>query len=84
MIILNESILVDRPIQEVFKFTSNFSNIEQWGPGVKSSIKRSTGAVQVVTQYDLILEYGLFRPKMQYRITYYEPYSKVVLKGFGE
>jgi NAD(P)-dependent dehydrogenase (short-subunit alcohol dehydrogenase family)/carbon monoxide dehydrogenase subunit G len=84
MIILNESILVDRPIQEVFKFTSEFSNIEQWDPGVASSIKTSSGAVQVGTQYDLILKYGLFRPKMQYQITHYEPYSKVVLKGSGE
>jgi dehydrogenase/reductase SDR family member 12 len=84
MIILNESILVDRPIQEVFKFTTEFSNIEQWDPGVASSLKRSSEAVQVGTQYDLILRYGLFRPKMQYRITRYEPYSKVVLKGSGE
>ena len=84
MIILNESILVVRPIQEVFEFTSEFSNIELWDPGVASSIKTSAGAVQVGTQYDLILKYGLFRPKMQYRITHYEPYSKVVLKGSGE
>ena len=107
MIILNESILVDRPIQEVFKFTTEFSNIEQWDPSVASSLKRSSEAVQVGTkydlilklilqdwihylpvqvgtQYDLILKYGLFRPKMQYRITHYEPYSKVVLKGSGE
>jgi dehydrogenase/reductase SDR family member 12 len=84
MIILNESIFVARPIQEVFEFTSEFSNIEQWDPSVASSKKTSPGTVQVGTQYDLILKYGLFRPKMQYRITHYEPYSRVILKGSGK
>ena len=84
MITLNESIQVDRPLPEVFTFTSDFSNIALWDPGVASSVKKTSGDVQAGTQYDLILKYGPFRPKMHYQITHYEPFSRVVLRGLGE
>ncbi|SDU56454.1 SDR family NAD(P)-dependent oxidoreductase [Desulfobacula phenolica] len=83
MIVLNESILVQKPIESVFNYTSEFSNIQNWDPGVVSSVKKSLGDVSAGTQYDLILKYGPFRPKMQYVVTEYEPFSRVVLKGKG-
>ncbi len=83
MIVLNESILVHKPTKSVFNYTSEFGNIQSWDPGVASSVKKSPGDVRVGTQYDLILKYGPFRPKMQYVVTEYEPFSRVVLKGKG-
>ncbi len=84
MIELKEVISVNRPIDHVFKFTSNFTFIEQWDPGVVSSVKLSQGPVGVGTEYELALCYGIFRLKMRYRIIEYEPPVKVVLEGMGK
>ncbi len=84
MIRLKESIHVERPLVEVYNYISNFSHIQDWDPGVVSSIKRHQKVTGVGSQYDLVLKFGPFRPKMKYEITEYEPHSKVVLKGEGE
>lgn len=84
MIKLNESIHVPNALEAVFTYTSDFSNIKDWDPGVAVSQKRSKGGAQVGSTYDLTLCFGPFRPKMEYTITAYKPFSKVTLNGRGE
>lgn len=83
MIRLKESILVARPLDDVFGYTSDFSHIQHWDPGVISSIKIDSKPTGVGAQYDLVLRFGPFRPKMRYEIIEYHPFSRVVLKGQG-
>lgn len=84
MIILQESIHVNRPIESVFKYTSDFANIQEWDPGVGSSVNPHPGDPGVGSVYDLVLKFGPFRPKMQYVVTALEPCSQVVLNGRDE
>ncbi len=84
MIKLNESIHVLNALEAVFTYTSDFSNIKDWDPGVAVSQKRSKGGIRVGSTYDLTLRFGPFRPKMKYTITAYIPFSKVILKGRGD
>jgi len=84
MIKLNESIHVPNSLEACFSYTSDFSNIKDWDPGVASSVKRSKNGAEVGTEYDLTLRFGPFRPKMRYVIEAYVPFSKVILKGSGE
>ncbi len=84
MIRLKETLFVERSLPYVFRYTSDFANIQDWDPGVISSSKIHSKESGVGAAYDLVLKFGPFRPKMKYEIIEYEPYSKVVLKGAGD
>lgn len=83
MIRLQQTIDVPRPLQEVFDYTSNFSNIAQWDPGVAESSKLSPGTVGVGTEFRVVVKFGLMTTPMNYIIMVYEPASRVVLEGKG-
>ncbi len=84
MIRLKESICVERALSDVFRYTCDFSNIQDWDPGVVTSVKRHSKITGAGSEYDLVLKFGPFRPKMKYEIITYQPFSRVVLKGTGE
>ena len=84
MIRLEESIRVDRPIHDVFRYTADFSNIEQWDPGISESKKVSAGPVGVGTQFSVMVKSGPSRIPMVYSVTEYAPPNRVVLEGKGK
>ncbi|NDY72555.1 dehydrogenase [Desulfobacter hydrogenophilus] len=84
MIRLKESILVERSLGYVYRYTSDFSHIQDWDPGVISSFRVDQKKIGVGSRYDLVLKFGPFRPKMRYEIVEYAPLSRVVLNGVGE
>lgn len=75
---------VARPQSEVFAYTADFSNIQDWDPGVVSSNKITEGPVGVGTRYDLEVRFGAGTSPMVYEIAVYEPDHRVVLAGRGE
>lgn len=81
MIRLKETIHVKKDIRSAFCYVSDFSNIQEWDPGVVSSQKTTEGESGLKTTYDLVLKFGLSRPKMTYSIVEYQPPARVVLKG---
>ena len=81
---LQEQRWVDLPRSEVFTYTSDFSNIADWDPGISSSEKVTDGPVGVGTQFDVKVRFGLGTIPMTYTITEYEPDTRVVLIGRGE
>ncbi|NJN47648.1 MAG: SDR family NAD(P)-dependent oxidoreductase [Candidatus Competibacteraceae bacterium] len=83
MIRLQETIEVPRPIAEAFSYTSNFSHIAEWDPGITESIKLSPGAIGVGTRFQLTVKFGLSSTLMDYVITTYDPPDCVVLEGEG-
>ncbi|WP_300672809.1 SDR family NAD(P)-dependent oxidoreductase [Desulfoluna sp.] len=83
MIELKETISVRRPIDDVFRYLSDFTNIEQWDPGVVRSVMVSQGPVQLGAAFELTLRYLFFPVRMIYTIAEYEAPYRVVLKGMG-
>ena len=81
MIRLHESIEVARPVEEAFFYTSDFSNIAQWDPGVADSRKASPGAVGVGTAFKVLVRFGPRRIPMDYVVRAYDPPHRVVLEG---
>lgn len=81
---LHETRLIDRPKEEVFEYTADFSNIEEWDPGIASSRKLTDGPVGVGTEYEVMVSFGAQRLPMVYEITEYQPNDRVVLVGRGE
>ncbi|HEY5890825.1 MAG TPA: SRPBCC family protein [Acidimicrobiia bacterium] len=81
---LEEKRWVERPQGEVFEYTADFSNIQDWDPGVVASRKLTPGTVGKGTEFELEVKFGSGTIPMIYEITEYDPNSKVVLVGRGE
>jgi hypothetical protein len=75
---------VERAQVEAFLYTADFSNIEDWDPGVVSSRRLGQGPVGVGSQFELEVEFGSGTMPMVYEITQYEPSNRVVLVGRGD
>ncbi len=80
---LHEIRHIDRPLQEVFAFTADFSNAETWDPGVASSKAVGEADAGVGSKYDLMVSFGSREIPMTYEITRWEEDSRVVLEGRG-
>lgn len=78
---LHETRQIDRPLSEVFAFTADFANVEQWDPGVESSRRIDDGPVEVGARYDVVATFGSRRVPMVYEVSEYEPDRVVVLMG---
>lgn len=72
-----------RSLEEAFEYTSDFSNISDWDPGVTESKKIGTAAMGIGTRFDLTVKVGVGTTSMTYEITQYEPPNRVVLIGSG-
>jgi carbon monoxide dehydrogenase subunit G len=81
---LHEQRRVNRPQDEVFEYTADFDNIEDWDPGVAASSRRGEGPIGVGTKFDLDVRFGRAVIPMLYEITEFEPNTRVVLVGKGE
>jgi len=84
MIRLEETITVALPIKDVFKYTSDFANIDEWDPGVADSEKISPGPVGIGSEFKVILKFAFRKVPMNYRIVEFHPPEMVVLKGVAE
>lgn len=80
---LHEIRHIDRPLNEVFAFTADFSNAERWDPGVASSKPMEEGAARVGSRYEVLVLFGSREIPMTYEITDLEQNSRVVLEGRG-
>jgi hypothetical protein len=74
---------VTRPQPEAFEYTADFSNIEEWDPGVVASRKVTEGPIGVGTRFELEVKFGVGTTPMTYEITVYQPDHRVVLVGDG-
>ena len=80
---LHESIQTSLPLDETFAFIADFANSQHWDPGVATSERLDPGPVGLGARYQLgVRMRGRVAP-MEYRITTYEPTSRVVLTGEG-
>lgn len=81
---LHETRLIARPVDEVFSFAADFTNIERWDPGVSSSRKVGENPPGVGTCYELMVSFGSSEVPMTYEVTVWEPDRRVVLVGTGK
>jgi carbon monoxide dehydrogenase subunit G len=80
---LHERIETTLPIEDAFAFVADFANASRWDPGVATSERIDAGPVGLGARYRLgVRMRGRVAP-MGYRITTYEPPTRVVLTGAG-
>ena len=80
---LHERIHTTLPIEDTFAFIADFANSSRWDPGVATSERIDAGPVALGARYDLgVRMRGKVAP-MEYRITTFEPPTRVILTGEG-
>ena len=75
---------VRTPQAEAFAYTADFSNIENWDPGVARSKKVGDEPVGAGTKFELDVRFGGSTIPMVYEINVYDPNQRVVLIGKGD
>lgn len=66
-----------------FAYIADFANAVHWDPGVAGSERINDGPVEVGARYRLDVRLGGRIVPMEYRISVFEPSSRVVLVGRG-
>ena len=80
---LHETIETSLPAEEAFAYIADFANSQFWDPGVATAERIDPGPVGLGARYKVnVLLRGKPSP-MEYRITTYEPSTRVVLTGEG-
>lgn len=83
MPLLQETLEVDRPLDEVFAFIGDFANTKDWDPGVSDSRQVTDGPAGVGTRYAVDVVFNGRRLPMTYEVTAWDPPNRVVLHGEG-
>jgi uncharacterized protein YndB with AHSA1/START domain len=71
------SVVINRPLDEVFAFASNPENHEQWGSAMSGVVKTSEGPLAVGTTYRGVNRFLGQRIEWTCEVTEYQPDRKV-------
>ena len=71
------SITIDRPVEEVFAFASNFEKHEEWGSVVSGVVKTSEGPLGVGTSYRGTAQFLGRQMEWTSEVTEFQPPEKV-------
>lgn len=75
-ITLDETIVVERPLAEVFAYVSEFSRIEEWDPGVARGVRLTDGAPGVGSEFRIDMKAGF---SLHYSVVEFEPQRRLLM-----
>ena len=78
-----ESIVIARPVNTVFEYLADFSNIPQWRGAVAESSMKTDGPVGVGTRFETVSQFLGRRSASIQEVTDYEPDAKLAYVGDG-
>jgi NAD(P)-dependent dehydrogenase (short-subunit alcohol dehydrogenase family) len=74
---LDETIAVNRPINEVFAYVSEFSHVAEWDPAVSRARRLTPGAPGIGSEYWVQLKAGF---PLHYRVVEFEPDARMLMR----
>ncbi|MDH3308194.1 MAG: SRPBCC family protein [Acidimicrobiia bacterium] len=83
MVRLEETIVVEKPIDRAFEYASHWENIATWDPGTAAATKTFEGPPHVGGVYDLEVLFMGRTSSMTYTITDMHHPTRLVVKGTG-
>jgi len=83
MTTLHEQVETTLPIEDVFAYVADFANSREWDPGVAAAERLDGGPVGLGSHFRLGVRLGPRVAPMEYRISVFEPPTRVVLVGSG-
>ena len=81
---MDDLIVINRPIQEVFDYVTDHSNDKYWKPFVTESRKISEGLIGVGTWLEIVTFVWGYRRAGEVEILEYEPYHSFAYRGNDE
>lgn len=70
-----------RPPQELFAYLSDFSNAQEWDPGVVEATRGGEGPVEVGAEFRLVAAFLGRRVPLTYTVTALDPPRSVTFRG---
>ncbi len=83
MTTLHELVETTLPIEDAFDYVADFANSREWDPGVATAKRLDGGPVGLGSQFRLGVRLGPRVAPMDYRISVFEPPTRVILVGSG-
>jgi uncharacterized protein YndB with AHSA1/START domain len=77
LITIEHHITIDKPVEEVWKFLTDFENIPRWDIGVRETRKTSSGPAGLGTTFQNAGPFLGHDAVREYKVTEYEPNKKV-------
>ena len=71
------------PIEAAFEDLADFSNTALWDPGVTRAVRLDDGPVRLGSRFEVHFRSFGRTEKLEYRITRFEPPTRIVLRGGG-
>lgn len=81
MITVQRSLDIDRPVEVVFAFLSDFAHTEQWDPGTVTTTRADTGPLGVGARYHNVSEFRGRRTELQYRVMRFDRNEHLTFTG---
>ena len=81
MITFEKTVVINRPLEEVFAFVAAGENWSQWAMELVETTKTSEGPLGVGTTYTHVAQMLGRRIENGYEVTEYEPNSKISMKS---
>ncbi len=78
------SLTTHQPPREVFSYLSDFSNSQEWDPGVVSAERTTPGGIAEGAEFRLVARFLGSESALTYRIVEYNPPSAVTFHGENE
>ncbi|MCB1706198.1 MAG: SDR family NAD(P)-dependent oxidoreductase [Halioglobus sp.] len=81
MTVLHESADIDRPVEEVYAYVSDFATTEEWDPTVLGARKLTPGAIAVGTQFEVVCALPVGSVTLLYTVQALQEYTRIELRG---
>ena len=81
MIRIERTITVDRPVDEVAKYLSDFRTTSQWDPHTASCEREDTGPLGIGSRFVNKQKFGPMRSSYTYEVSDYEPGRAITLQS---
>ena len=81
MTVLHETAEVNRPIEEVYAYVSDFATTAEWDPTVLRARKLTPGAIIVGTQFEVVCALPVGSVTLLYTVQALQEHSRIELRG---
>ena len=78
---MDDLVVINRPIQEVFAFVTDHANDKYWKPFVTESRQISAGGIGVGARFEIVTVTWGYRRAGEVEVLAYEPYSSYVYRS---
>jgi uncharacterized protein YndB with AHSA1/START domain len=80
MINAEQTVVIDRPIEEVFAYVTDQTNTPRWQAGLMEVKRTTTGAIGIGTKHTLVRKFMGRRMEADNEYVAYEPHSLVTFR----